>query len=425
MNMREQYINAKLSWIAKNTKANIIRELLKSTSIPDMISFGGGVPDPETFPRHEMAKIAKDVIENEYKISLQYGSTEGDELLKAGYIKLLKKHNGIEGLKSENIVITTGSQQALDLIGRTFLDPDSICAICSPVYLGAVSAFRARDPRFITMPMEIDGPDIDVLEQKISALSDDEKQKIKFIYIVSSFDNPTGISLSLEKRQRLLDFAYSNDLIIVEDDPYGALRFEGEQVPTIYKLAQDNDKYEVNPVLLLNTFSKVLSPGLRMGIVIGDPIMVRRLVMAKQGADLCTSTLTQRLTARYLENYDPIVEMEPTLELYASKRDTMIKAFEDILSGIEGVTWTYPNGGLFTWVTLPEEIDTMEMLEMAKKNKIIYIPGEAFSVNEETRQLVKNSMRVSFCLPSHEEIVEGNHRLVKTIKEYMELKGLV
>ncbi len=425
MNMREQYINAKLSWIAKNTKASIIRELLKSTSIPGMISFGGGVPDPETFPRHEMSRLAQSVIEDEYKVSLQYGSTEGDDILKEQYIKLLEKHHGISGLKNDNIVITTGSQQALDLIGKTFLDPDSICAICSPVYLGAASAFKVRDPRFLTVPMENDGPDITMLENKINALSDEEKQKIKFIYIVSNFDNPTGISLSLEKRQRILDLAYSNDLIIIEDDPYGALRFEGEKVPTIYKLAQDSDKYKVNPVLLLNTFSKVLSPGLRMGIVIGDPIMVRRIVMAKQGADLCTSTLTQRLTARYIENYDPIVEMKPTLELYAAKRDTMIKAFEDILSEINGVSWTYPNGGLFTWVTLPEEFDTMEMLEIAKKNLIIYIPGEAFSVNEETRKEVKNSMRISFCLPSHEEIVEGNKRLVKTIKEYMEQKGLV
>lgn len=425
MNMREQYINAKLSWIAKNTKASIIRELLKSTSIPGMISFGGGVPDPETFPRHEMSRLAQSVIEDEYKVSLQYGSTEGDDILKEQYIKLLEKHHGISGLKNDNIVITTGSQQALDLIGKTFLDPDSICAICSPVYLGAASAFKVRDPRFLTVPMENDGPDITMLENKINALSDEEKQKIKFIYIVSNFDNPTGISLSLEKRQRILDLAYSNDLIIIEDDPYGALRFEGEKVPTIYKLAQDSDKYKVNPVLLLNTFSKVLSPGLRMGIVIGDPIMVRRIVMAKQGADLCTSTLTQRLTARYIENYDPIVEMKPTLELYAAKRDTMIKAFEDILSEIKGVSWTYPNGGLFTWVTLPEEFDTMEMLEIAKKNLIIYIPGEAFSVNEETRKEVKNSMRISFCLPSHEEIVEGNKRLVKTIKEYMEQKGLV
>jgi DNA-binding transcriptional MocR family regulator len=423
--MREQYINAKLSWIAKNTKASIIRELLKSTSIPGMISFGGGVPDPETFPRHEMSRLAQSVIEDEYKVSLQYGSTEGDDILKEQYIKLLEKHHGISGLKNDNIVITTGSQQALDLIGKTFLDPDSICAICSPVYLGAASAFKVRDPRFLTVPMENDGPDITMLENKINALSDEEKQKIKFIYIVSNFDNPTGISLSLEKRQRILDLAYSNDLIIIEDDPYGALRFEGEKVPTIYKLAQDSDKYKVNPVLLLNTFSKVLSPGLRMGIVIGDPIMVRRIVMAKQGADLCTSTLTQRLTARYIENYDPIVEMKPTLELYAAKRDTMIKAFEDILSEIKGVSWTYPNGGLFTWVTLPEEFDTMEMLEIAKKNLIIYIPGEAFSVNEETRKEVKNSMRISFCLPSHEEIVEGNKRLVKTIKEYMEQKGLV
>lgn len=423
MSMREQYINAKLSWIAKNTKASIIRELLKSTTIPGMISFGGGVPDPNTFPRHEMARIAKEVIENEYEVSLQYGTTEGDEILKSEYIKLLEKHDGITGLTSENVVITTGSQQALDLIGRTFLDKDSICAICSPVYLGAASAFKVRDPKFITVPMEEDGPDMNLLQKKIDALTDDELQRLKFIYIVSNFDNPTGISLSLEKRKQLLDYAYSKDLIIIEDDPYGALRFEGEKIPTIYKLAQDNEKYEINPVLLLNTFSKVLSPGLRMGFTIGDPLMVRRLVMGKQAADLCSSSLTQRLTARYLEKYDPIIGMKPTLELYASKRDTMMKAFDDILTQIEGISWTYPHGGLFTWACLPKQYDTGEMLEIAKKNKIIYIPGEAFSVNEESREEVKNCMRISFCLPSHDEIIEGTKRLLKTINEYREMKG--
>jgi DNA-binding transcriptional MocR family regulator len=423
MSMREQYINAKLSWIAKNTKASIIRELLKSTTIPGMISFGGGVPDPDTFPRHEMARIAKEVIENEYEVSLQYGTTEGDEILKSEYIKLLEKHDGITGLTSENVVITTGSQQALDLIGRTFLDKDSICAICSPVYLGAASAFKVRDPKFITVPMEDDGPDMNLLQKKIDALTDDELQRLKFIYIVSNFDNPTGISLSLEKRKQLLDYAYSKDLIIIEDDPYGALRFEGEKIPTIYKLAQDNEKYEINPVLLLNTFSKVLSPGLRMGFTIGDPLMVRRLVMGKQAADLCSSSLTQRLTARYLEKYDPIIGMKPTLELYASKRDTMMKAFDDILTQIEGINWTYPHGGLFTWACLPKQYDTGEMLEIAKKNKIIYIPGEAFSVNEESREEVKNCMRISFCLPSHDEIIEGTKRLLKTINEYREMKG--
>src|SRR6056297_1263576 len=423
MSMREQYINAKLSWIAKNTKASIIRELLKSTSIPGMISFGGGVPDPDTFPRHEMAQIAKEVIENEHHVSLQYGTTEGDEILKNEYIKLLEKHDGITGLASENVVITTGSQQALDLIGRTFLDKDSLCAICSPVYLGAASAFKVRDPKFITVPMEEDGPNMNMLQEKIDALSDADLQRLKFIYIVSNFDNPTGISLSLEKRKQLLEYAYSKDLIIIEDDPYGALRFEGEKIPTIYKLAQDDEKYKVNPVLLLNTFSKVLSPGLRMGFTIGDPLMVRRLVMGKQAADLCSSSLTQRLTARYLEEFDPIIGMKPTLELYASKRDTMMKAFDDILSQIEGINWTYPHGGLFTWACLPKEYDTGEMLEIAKRNKIIYIPGEAFSVNDESREEVKNCMRISFCLPSHDEIIEGTKRLVKTIKEYKEMKG--
>jgi len=423
MTMREKYIEAKLSWIAKNTKASIIRELLKSTSIPGMVSFGGGVPDPDTFPRHEMAQIAKEVITDEHHISLQYGTTEGDPLLKEEYIKLLNKHYGIKDLTEDNIIITTGSQQALDLIGKTFLDQSSICAICSPVYLGAASAFKVRAPEFVTVPMLDDGPDIEELERKINRLTDEEKSRFKFIYMVSNFDNPTGVSLSLEKREWLVDFAYDNDLILIEDDPYGALRFEGDEIPTMYKIAQDNDKYEVNHVVLLNTFSKVLSPGLRMGITIGDPLIIRKLVMAKQGADLCSPTLTQRLIARYLQKYDPITGMKPTLELYAAKRDTMMKAFKEHLTEIEGVSWTYPHGGLFTWATLPKEYDTMEMLPIAKENKLIYIPGEAFSVNEETREAVMNSMRISFCLPSHEEIVEGTKRLVKSIKEYRVKKG--
>ncbi len=420
--MREEYVNSKLSQVAKRTTASIIRELLKSTSIPGMISFGGGVPDPETFPRKKMGEIAKEVVENEYKITLQYGTTEGDPILRKEYIKFLDKYYDIKNLELENVLVTSGSQQALDLIGRVFLDSDSICAIVNPVYLGAASAFKVRGPKFITMDMQEDGPNIDQLETVLKDMSAEEKSKFKFIYIVSNFDNPTGLTLSMEKRQRILDLAYSNDLIIIEDDPYGALKYEGEKIPTIYQLAENKEKYEINPVILLNTFSKILSPGLRMGLVIGDKTVIRRLVMGKQAADLCTSPLTQRLTARYLERNDPMVEIEDTLKLYAKKRDAMMESFERHLSEIDGISWTFPHGGLFSWVTLPEDVDTMEMLDMAKENKIVYIPGIAFSVNEATAKTTSRCMRVSFCLPSCEEIEEGTIRLVKTIKEYRKNK---
>lgn len=428
----EEIIELKLSKIAKRTTASIIRELLKSTSIPGLISFGGGVPDPETFPRVELGEIAKEIIEKEYKFTLQYGPTEGDSVLKQQYIHYLQKYEDIEGLKEENMVITTGSQQALDLVGRTFLDEESICAICDPVYLGAASAFMMHSPKFIKLTLEEEGPKLDILENALSKMTEHEKKRFKFFYLVSNFDNPTGISLSLEKRLRILDIAARYKIIIVEDDPYGLLRYDGEKIPTIYKLAQQRGLE--NHVLLLNTFSKILSPGLRMGIVVGNPKFIRRLVLGKQAADLCTSPLLQRLTARYLERHDPILHLQNALKIYSRKKNAMMAAFEEDFGNLDntdsqgcggrtalpcGIHWTHPKGGLFSWMTFPEWVDTMEMLDLAKRNLIIYIPGEAFSVDLSN----KNCMRLSFCLPSEEQIREGSKRLLKTYLEYKKIKG--
>jgi DNA-binding transcriptional MocR family regulator len=413
----EKIIESKLSAVAKRTTASIIRELLKSTSIPDMISFGGGVPDPETFPREHLAEIAKEIIEKEYKITLQYGTTEGDKLLKQQYINYLLKYEGIDGLEEDNMVITSGSQQALDLVGRTFLDERSICAISDPVYLGAASAFMVHGPKFLTLPLHSDGPDLDVLEDGLQKLTDDEKERFKFFYLVSNFDNPTGTCLSLEKRLRILDIAVKYKILIVEDDPYGLLRFDGEKIPPIYKLAKDQGLEDY--VLLMNTFSKILSPGLRMGIVIGNKKVIRRIVLGKQAADLCTSPLLQRLTARYMERHDPIVHLQNALKVYRKKRDTMMEAFLEDFGTLDGICWTNPQGGLFSWMCFPDWVDTMEMLDIAKKNSIIYIPGEAFSVKHED----KNCMRLSFCLPTEPQIREGSKRLLKSYLHYKTIKG--
>jgi DNA-binding transcriptional MocR family regulator len=413
----EQIVDRKLSAVAKRTKASIIREMLKSTSIPGLISFGGGVPDPETFPREHLAEIAKEIVEQEYKTTLQYGTTEGDKQLKQQYIQYLRKYEGIEGLEEDHMVITSGSQQALDLIGRTFLDTQSICAICDPVYLGAASAFMIHAPKFIKLTMQDDGPDVDILERSLQKMTEDEKEQFKFFYLVSNFDNPTGICLSLEKRIRILEIAAAHKILIVEDDPYGLLRFEGEKIPSIYKLAVERGLQDY--VLLLNTFSKILSPGLRMGIVVGNQKIVRKLVLGKQVADLCTSPLLQRMTARYLERHDPIVHLQNALKVYAKKRDTMMASFKEDFGNIEGVHWTYPQGGLFSWMCFPDWVDTMEMLEFAKKNLLIYIPGEAFSVGDSN----KNCMRLSFCLPSEEQIREGSKRLLKAFQQYAFMKG--
>jgi DNA-binding transcriptional MocR family regulator len=238
-------------------------------------------------------------------------------------------------------------------------------------------------------------------------------EKFKFIYVVDNFHNPTGVSMSLEKRKKIVELSKKYDFLIIEDDPYGALRFEGEKIDTIYSMSPER-------TILLNTFSKVLSPGLRLGVVIGPKELVRRVTMVKQAADLATPSLTQRLAAKFINENDLMEEIKPTIKLYGEKKDSMMKAMEKHLGDIKGIDWTYPEGGLFTWVTLPKEFDTMEMFEIAKKEKVLYIPGEAFYVDEPDR----NTMRISFCLPTHEEIDEGIRRLRNSINQYADQKGI-
>jgi DNA-binding transcriptional MocR family regulator len=405
----------KYSVTVQRIKSNIIRELLKTATQEGIISFGGGIPDPETFPIKKLSEISSEVIMNEYKIALQYGSTEGDPELVKQYIKLLEKHEGINGLKESNLMITTGSQQALFIIGTVFLDEDSYCAVSKPIYLGAGSAFNQRNPKYISIPLEKDGMNIDILEKELEKLEKEGKiDKFKFVYTVSNFHNPAGTSLSLEKRKRLIELAEKYDFIIIEDDPYGALRFEGEKLPSIFKLNNGER------VIMLNTFSKVLSPGLRIGVIIGNEELIRKMVLAKQGMDLCSAALTQRIAARFMEKYDLFEEIKPTIEIYKQKKDKFMEALDKYLGDIEGIDWVRPEGGLFSWITLPEGFDTMEMFEIAKEKKIIYIPGETFYVDNPD----KNTMRVSFCLPSFEELEEGTKRLRETIEEYAKRKGI-
>ncbi|SHH32442.1 aminotransferase-like domain-containing protein [Thermosipho atlanticus] len=411
MNYKEKY-----SRLGKSLRSSLIRELLKYASIPNAISFGGGVPDPETFPRRELSQIAAEVIEKEYAYVLQYSTTEGDPELAKQMINLLERLYGFDNLNEDNIMFTTGSQQALELVGKIFLDEDSIAIVEDPFYLGAASAFRMRNAKFIPIPLEDDGMNVDLLEKRLHEL--DNKgliPKVKFIYVIPNFHNPAGVTVSFEKRKKIIELAEKYDLLILEDDPYGLLRFEGEHIPSFFKLA------ERGRVVLLNTFSKILAPGLRIGAVLGDKEIIRKFVLAKQGTDLCSSALTQRIAARYLERYDLVQQIAPTIKLYKSKKDVMMKAFDEYFSKINGIKWINPHGGLFTWVTLPEGFDTMEMFEIAKKKLVFYIPGQAFTPDDR----VSPSMRMSFCLPSHEKIIEGVKRLSEVIVEYGKSKGLI
>ncbi|MFN3282984.1 MAG: PLP-dependent aminotransferase family protein [Pseudothermotoga sp.] len=403
------------SKLAGKLKSSMIRELLKYANVPGAVSFGGGTPDPETFPRHELAQIAKEIIESEYKYTLQYSVTEGDPELIKQILILLKRVYDIDGLSNENVLITVGSQQALELVGKVLIDPGDYVIVGDPEYLGALSAFRMRDTQFLVVKFDDDGPDIDMVKQKIKQLDESGQiEYLKFIYVVSNFQNPSGITISLEKRKALVEIAEQYDLLIVEDDPYGVLRFKGEMLPSFMKIGG------VERVVLLNTFSKILCPGLRIGMIVADKPIIRKLVLAKQGTDLCSPSLTMRLTARYLERYDVLEQIKTAIDLYRKKKDAMVKALEENFSDITGAKWTNPEGGLFVWFTLPKSFDTMEMFRFAEENKVFYIPGEAFKPFEEP----SSSMRMSFCLPSIEDIYEGVRRLRNAFNKYRSYKGL-
>ena len=405
----------KFSDLAKNLRSSLIRELLKYANVPGSVSFGGGVPDPETFPRNELAILAKEVIEKEYRFSLQYGVTEGDSQLRSELLKMVRNFYNVSWINEENILITVGSQEALELVGKVFLDTDSYFIVGDPIYLGAASAFRMRNAKPIVITLQDDGFDVDMLEAQLRHLNEKgEVNQLKFLYAVSNFQNPSGITISLEKRKRVLELADRYNFLIVEDDPYGALRYEGQPVKSMFSMGG------FERVMLLNTFSKILCPGLRIGVVIADKEIIRKLVMAKQGTDLCSSSLDQRLVARYLQRYDIFEHIKPTIELYRKKRDAMLEALSEHFSDIKGVKWTKPQGGLFIWLTLPERYDTMEMFEMAKQEKVFYIPGEAFRLIDKP----SSSMRLSFCLPSVEEIHEGIQRLRGVVERYAKEKGL-
>ena len=398
-------LEKRFSKMSKRMRSSIIRELLRDATNKSIISFGGGAPDPETFDRESLAKLSRSVLLDEYQISLQYGATEGDPLLKDEFIKILKERHGINGLKHENLLITVGSQQALDLMGRIFLDEESYVMVSHPIYLGAASAFRAYGPKFITIDLQEDGMDVNQMEKALKDLdAKGEISKLKFIYTVPNFHNPAGVTMSLEKRKALIELAHKYDVLILEDDPYGELRYEGERLPDIYHLANGEG------AVLLNTMSKVMSPGIRIGMIAGDEKIVAKAALAKQGADLCTPTFTQRLVARYLQQGTIFERIKSAIDTYRKKKNIMLDALQKYVK-VEGAKWTKPEGGLFIWVTLPEKYDTMKLFEEAKKVGVAYIPGAAFYVDDR----VSSNLRLSFCLPPSEQIEEGIKRIAKLL----------
>jgi len=390
------------SILASKVEASAIRELLKLTQTPEVISLAGGLPAPETFPVEEIREIVNSVLLKESAQALQYSTTEGLPGLRQSILDYLAA-DGIKGML-DNIIITTGSQQGLDLIGKLFLSPGDVAIVELPSYLAAITAFRSYGGELAGIPMDEDGMQVELLEKKIKQLID-QKKKVKFIYTISNFQNPAGVTMSLPRRKKILEIVKKYNLFIVEDNPYEKLRFEGICLPSIYSLDKEGR------VISLGTFSKILCPGLRIAWMLGNNEIIRKIALLKQTTDLCTNILSQMIADKYFKLGKFNKNIESNIDIYKQKRNVMLSSLEQYFPA--QATWTNPLGGFFVMVTLPEYIDAGKMLMEAVEENVAYVPGSPFFANGEG----KNTFRLSFCYPSQEDIKEGVKRLGKVIKK--------
>jgi len=404
-------------------RGSAIRELLKLTEQPDIISFGGGMPAPEVFPVEAFRAAADRVLEKQGRKALQYSATEGYRPLREWIVRQMARY-GIESAP-ENVLITSGSQQALDLLGMLLINPGDLILTERPTYLGALQAWRAYQAEFVSVPIDDSGMRVDLLEEALCAGP-------KFMYILPNFQNPGGVTLSLERRRKLIEFSDRYGVPIVEDDPYGELRYEGEHLPPLVVI--DAERCQQRPgraagyydeskptngngraymrgnVIYLSTFSKTLAPGLRLAWMVAPVEVIQRCGVAKQGMDLHTATLNQMIAHEILtggEEGDEFLMNHVRLirEVYRERRDTMLAAMERHFP--DGVKWTEPTGGLFLWVTLPEFLDAAELLRDALAQKVAYVPGSSFSPDGSGQNTLR--LNFSFCDPA--TIERGIRRL--------------
>jgi 2-aminoadipate transaminase len=401
-----------LSMTSKRLVRSEIRELLKLTRVPGVISFAGGLPFGGLFPIEEMKDIANTVLEREGETALQYGPTEGDERLIEFLAAWMKETEGVD-VEKENILIVSGSQQALDLIGKIFIDPGDPIIIGLPSYLGAIQAFRSIRANMVGTRLDKQGMNVDTVADILRTYTA-KGQKIKFIYVVPDFQNPSGVTLSRERRERLLALCYEHEVVLVEDSPYRDLRFEGEPIPMVRTL--DKNGYAFS----LHTFSKLLFPGTRLGWIVADKAIMEKLVMIKQPTDLCTSPLNQSLVYEFCRRGLLKSHLPKIIDLYRKKRDVMINALEKYMPEGAGVDWTRPQGGLFLWLTLPNGMDAGELLPKAIEKKVAYVVGSAFHFDRSGQ----NTMRLNFSYPSEEQIEEGIKRLADLIKQELSQTSL-
>ena len=392
----------------KVMNSSAMRDLMAVTTRPEVISLAGGLPDTNTFPADTFAAVTQRIAAESCAKALQYGPTEGLDETKDCIAAVM----GAEGMRAdpEDMIVTTGGQQVIDLVTKTLIDPGDVVIAEGPTYPGAVPVFSTYQAQVVQVEMDADGMRVDLLEETLDRL-DREGRRPKFVYTVPSFQNPAGVTMSLPRRRRLVELAHERELLVLEDNPYGLLRYEGDPPSPLYAL--DGGVY----VMYLGTFSKILSPGIRLGWVVAPPPVLEKINLGKQAADLCTSTLSQLMVQAYFERGRWREYVDSLTSLYRARRDTMLDALAD--SFPRQAEWTRPAGGLFIWATLPDFIDTTDLLARALRDNVAFVPGEAAFLDGRGR----SSMRLNFSGCSEEDIREGVRRIGEVIKEQVALYG--
>jgi 2-aminoadipate transaminase len=392
----------------KVMKSSAMRDLMAVTARPEVISLAGGLPDTSTFPPDTFAAVAQRIAAESCAKALQYGPTEGLDETKACIAQVM----AAEGMRvaPEDLIVTTGGQQVIDLVTKTLIDPGDVVIAEGPTYPGAVPVFSAYQADVVQVDMDADGMRVDLLEETLDRLERDGRRP-KFIYTVPSFQNPAGVTMSQPRRRRLVEVAHERELLVLEDNPYGLLRYEGDPPPPLLSL--DGGVY----VMYLGTFSKILSPGIRLGWVVAPPPVLEKINLGKQAADLCTSTLSQLMVQAYFEESRWRDYVESLTEVYRARRDTMLDALADHFP--RQAEWTRPAGGLFIWVTLPDFIDTTDLLARALRDNVAFVPGEAAFLDGRGR----NAMRLNFSGSDEDAIREGIRRIGEVVTEQVELYG--
>jgi 2-aminoadipate transaminase len=386
--------------------SSAMRDLMAVIAQPDVISLAGGLPDTSTFPAEDLAALTARMAAESSAAALQYGATEGLEDVKRCIVEVM----AAEGMsvETDDVLITTGGQQVIDLVCRALIDPGDVILAEGPTYPGAVPVFGSYQADVVQIEMDDDGMRVEELEVQLDRLAR-EGRTPKFIYTIPSFHNPAGVTMSLERRRMLVRLAKERELLVLEDNPYGLLRYEGAPLPTLYDL--DGGEY----VIYLGTFSKILSPGLRVGWAAAPHPVLAKLSLGKQAADLCSPSFTQYFVATYFAARDWRAYLRTLVDLYRRRRDVMLDALAEHMP--PGATWTRPQGGLFVWARLPDFIDTTDLLARALRENVAFVPGRGAYLDGRGG----SEMRLNFSGVTEEEIREGVRRIGKIVREQMEL----